>query len=63
MHEGKLYIYMLIHDLRCLGSKEYNLNELTCEPLRITRDHEVAITMAYCNKDSTGNCHEARRYH
>ena len=46
MHEGKSYIYMLINDLVCLGSKEYNPNELTCKPSRIIIDNEDAIAMA-----------------
>ena len=57
------HICMLTHDLRCLGSKEYNPDELTCEPSRIIIDNEATIAMAKGNKDTAGNCHVARRYH
>ena len=57
------HIRMLIYDLRCLGSKDYNSDELTCEPSRIIVDNEAAIAMAKCNKDTAGNRHVARRYH
>ena len=45
-------ICMLIYDLSCLGSKEYNPDELTCEPSRKIVDNEAAIAMAKCNKDT-----------
>ena len=54
---------MLIYDIRCLWSKEYNSNELTCKPSRIIVDNEAAIAMAKCNNDTAGNRHVARRYH
>ena len=53
---------MLIYDIRCLWSKEYNSNELTCKPSRIIVDNEAVIAMAKCNKDIAGNNHVARRY-
>ena len=54
---------MLIYDLRCLGSKEYNPDELTCKPSRLMGDNEAAVAMVKCNKDTAGNRHVARRYH
>ena len=57
------HICMLIYDLRCLGSKEYNPDELTCETSRIIVDNKAAIAMEKRNKDTAGNCHVARRYH
>ena len=57
------HICMIIYDLRCLGSKEYNSYELTCEPSIIIVDYEAAITMVKCNKDTAGNYHVARRFY
>ena len=57
------HICMLIYDLRCLGSKEYNSNKLFCEPSRIIVDNKAAIAMVKCNKETAGNCHVVRRYH
>ena len=57
------HIHMLIYDLRCLGSKEYNPDELTCEPSRIIIDNEAAIAMVKCNKATAVNRHVAKRYH
>ena len=62
MHEGS-HICILIHDLRCLGSKDYNPNKLTCEPSRIIIDNEAGSVMAKYNKHTVGNHHVARRYH
>ena len=39
------HICMLIYDLRCLGSKEYNSNKLACKPSRIIVDIEAAIAI------------------
>ena len=54
---------MLEYDLKHLGAKSYNLNNLSCEPSKIIIDNEAAIVMSEYNKDTTGNRHVARRYH
>ena len=41
------HIHMLIYDLRCLGSKDYNSNELTGEPSRIIVDNKADKTRHY----------------
>ena len=57
------HLRILVYDLRSMGSKSYDGNNLGCDPSRIIVDNEAVISMARCNKDAAGNRHVARRYH
>ena len=57
------HLRMLVYELRNMGSKSYDGDNLKCEPSRIIIDNEAVISMARCNKDTAGNRHVARRYH
>ena len=57
------HLRMLVYDLRNMGSKLYDGDNLKCEPCRMIVDNEAAISIARCNKDTAGNRHVARRYH
>ena len=57
------HLSMLVYDLRSMGSKSYDGDNLKYKPSRIIVDNEAAISMARCNKDTAGNRHVARRYH
>ena len=57
------HLRKLVYDLRYMGSKSYDGDNLKCEPSRIIVDNEATISMARCNKDTAGNKHVARRYH
>ena len=57
------HIWMLIYDLKYLGTENYDCINMKYEPATIIIDNEAAIAMAKCNKDTAGNRHVARRYH
>ena len=57
------HLRILVYDLRYMGSKSYDGDNLECKPSRIIVDNEATISMARCNKDTAGNRHVARRYH
>ena len=58
------HLRMLVYyDLRTMGSKSYDGDNLECEHSRIIVDNAAAISLARCNKDTAGNRHVARRYH
>ena len=57
------HLRMLIYDLRCMESDNYDQGNVNMEPARIIMDNEAAITMEKYNKDTAGNRHVARRYH
>ena len=57
------HLQMLTYDLKYLGTPKYDRDNLDCEPTKIIIDNEVAIYMAKCNKDNTGNRHVAQRFH
>ena len=55
------HLRMLVYDIRSMGSKLYNGDNLKCEPSRTIVDNEAAISMARYNKDTAGNRHVTRR--
>ena len=57
------HLRMIIYDLRCMGSDNYDQDNVNMEHARIIIDNEAAISMEKCNKDCTGIRHIARRYH
>ena len=57
------HLRVLIYNLRCMGSDNYDQDNVNMEPARIIIDNEAAISMAKYNKDTAGIRHIARRYH
>ena len=57
------HLRIIIYDLRCMGSDNYDQDNISMEPARIIIENEAAISIATCNKDTAGNRHVARRYH
>ena len=58
------HIRMLTYyDMKFLGSKDYDGDNMDYDPARIIIDNQAAISMAKCNKDTAGNRHVARRFH
>ena len=46
------HLRMLVYDLRYMGIKSYDGDNLKYEPSRIIVDNEAAVSMVRCNKDT-----------
>ena len=57
------HLRMLIYDLICMGSDNYDQDNINMEPAGIIVDNEAVKSMVICNKDTAGNRHVARRHH
>ena len=57
------HLMMYVYDLTSLGSDSYDDDNLKCEPSRIIVDNEAGISLAKCDKDTTGSRYIAGRHH